>query len=85
MQLATSDFPNSYIARIASATAVIGAIVGEWIGADQGLGSLIIQATFNYQSDQLYAAIVASSCLSLTLFAAVVGVERYVLKYEASR
>ena len=32
--------------RIASATAVIGAIVGEWIGSDKGLGALIIQATF---------------------------------------
>ena len=31
--------------RIASATAVIGAIVGEWIGSDKGLGALIIQAT----------------------------------------
>jgi NitT/TauT family transport system permease protein len=50
--------------RIASAMAVIGAIVGEWIGSDKGLGALIIQATFSYQSDRLYAAIVLSSSLS---------------------
>ncbi|MET2827212.1 ABC transporter permease [Mesorhizobium shangrilense] len=67
--------------RIASATAVIGAIVGEWIGSDKGLGALIIQATFNYQSDRLYAAIVLSSCLSIALFCAVVMVERRVIKY----
>lgn len=67
--------------RIASATAVIGAIVGEWIGSDKGLGALIIQATFNYQSDRLYAAIVLSSCLSIALFCAVVLVERKVIKY----
>ncbi|RUW64723.1 ABC transporter permease subunit, partial [Mesorhizobium sp. M1E.F.Ca.ET.063.01.1.1] len=54
--------------RIASATAVIGAIVGEWIGSDKGLGALIIQASFNYQSDRLYAAIVLSSSLSIALF-----------------
>ena len=66
--------------RIASATAVIGAIVGEWIGADKGLGALIIQATFNYQSDRLYAAIVASSSLSIMLFATVAAVETRVLR-----
>jgi len=67
--------------RIASATAVIGAIVGEWIGSDKGLGALIIQASFNYQSDRLYAAIVLSSCLSIVLFCSVVLVERRVIKY----
>ncbi len=67
--------------RIASATAVIGAIVGEWIGSDKGLGALIIQATFNYQSDRLYAAIVLSSSLSILLFLLVVAVERKVVRY----
>lgn len=66
--------------RIASATAVIGAIVGEWIGADKGLGALIIQATFNYQSDRLYAAIVASSSLSIALFALVAMIEARVMR-----
>ena len=68
--------------RIATATAVIGAIVGEWIGADKGLGALIIRATFNYQSDQLYAAIVAASLLSITLFAIVAAIEARILRYD---
>lgn len=68
--------------RIATATAVIGAIVGEWIGSDKGLGALIIQASFNYQSDRLYAAIVLSSCLSIVLFLIVVGVEKLLLRHE---
>jgi NitT/TauT family transport system permease protein len=67
--------------RIASATAVIGAIVGEWIGANKGLGALIIQATFNYQSDRLYAAIVLSSALSIAIFLVVAAVERRVVRY----
>lgn len=67
--------------RIASATAVIGAIVGEWIGSDKGLGALIIQATFNYQSDRLYAAIVLSSALSIALFAVVVLIEKRAIRY----
>ncbi len=68
--------------RIASATAVIGAIVGEWIGAEKGLGAMIIQATFNYQSDKLYAAIVMSSSLSIFLFLVIVAIERKVVRYH---
>lgn len=68
--------------RISSATAVIGAIVGEWIGSDKGLGALIIQATLNYQSGKLYAAIMMSSLLSISLFLAANLVERLVVKYR---
>ena len=68
--------------RIASATAVIGAIVGEWIGADKGLGAMIIQATFNYQSGRLYAAIVLSSALAIAIFLAVATIERVVIRYQ---
>lgn len=68
--------------RIASATAVIGAVVGEWIGSDKGLGAMIIQATFNYQSGRLYAAITLCSFLAIMLFLAVVLIEKRVLRYE---
>ena len=36
--------------KIAASTAVIGAIVGEWIGSTKGIGALIIQATYNFDS-----------------------------------
>ena len=34
---------------------MIGAIVGEWIGSTNGIGALIIQATYNFDSPLLYA------------------------------
>jgi NitT/TauT family transport system permease protein len=68
--------------RISSATEVIGAAVGEWIGSDRGLGAMIIQATFNYQSERLYAAITLCSFLAIVLFLVVVSVEKLVLRYE---
>lgn len=68
--------------RISTATAVIGAVVGEWIGSDKGLGAMIIQATFNYQSGRLYAAITLCSSLAIFLFLIVVLVERRVMRYE---
>ncbi len=67
--------------RISATGCVIGAIVGEWIGSTQGIGALIIQATFDYRSGLLYAAIALSSALALTLFGAVVLVERRTLTW----
>lgn len=69
--------------KIAATTSVIGAIVGEWIGANQGLGALIIQSTFNYQTDRLYAAVFVSSFLGLLFFAVVAMVERLVMHRRA--
>lgn len=68
--------------RIAATTSVIGAIVGEWIGANKGLGALIIQATFNYQSPLLYATLFVSSGLSLVYFALVLLAERHFMRWQ---
>ena len=46
-----SSLPFLFAAlKIASTTCVIGAIVGEWIGSNYGLGSLIIEATYNFRA-----------------------------------
>lgn len=68
--------------RIVSTTSVIGAIVGEWIGSDVGLGALIIQSAFNYRAPLLYAAILASSSLALLQFGAVVLIEKQVIRWQ---
>jgi len=68
--------------RITSASCVIGAIVGEWIGSTHGIGAVIIQATFNYRSGLLYAAICVSSTVAILLFSAVVLIERRVLSWS---
>ncbi len=68
--------------RIASTACVVGAIVGEWIGANKGLGAVIIQSTFNYRSDLLYAAIIVSSSLAVAIFLVVTAVERRVINYQ---
>lgn len=68
--------------RIVSTTSVIGAIVGEWIGSDLGLGALIIQSAFNYRSALLYATILASSSLAILQFSLVVLVEKWVIRWS---
>ena len=68
--------------RIAASMSVIGAVVGEWIGATQGIGAMIIQATYNFDSPLLYAAIVMSACLSGSFFLAVVALERIIIRWQ---
>ena len=68
--------------KIATSTAVIGAVVGEWIGSTKGIGALIIQATYNFDSALLYAAVIMSSCLAGGFFLVITMLERLVVKWQ---
>lgn len=68
--------------RIAASLAVIGAVVGEWVGSTVGIGALILQATFAFDSPLLYAAIVMSASLSLLFFLIVATAERLVIRWQ---
>ena len=68
--------------RIAASMSVIGAVVGEWIGATQGIGAMIIQATYNFDSALLYAAITMSACLSGFFFMVIVALERALIRWQ---
>jgi NitT/TauT family transport system permease protein len=62
--------------KIAASTAVVGAIVGEWIGSQQGIGALIIQATYNFDSALLYATVFCGSAFSVLFFLSIRLLER---------
>jgi NitT/TauT family transport system permease protein len=68
--------------RIAASMCVIGAVVGEWVGATVGIGAMILQATFNFDSPLLYAAIVMSATLSGLFFLLVTLAERWIIRWE---
>ena len=68
--------------RIAASMSVIGAVVGEWVGATVGIGAMILQATFNFDSPLLYAAIVMSATLSGLFFLLVTVAERLIIRWH---
>ncbi|MES1161852.1 MAG: ABC transporter permease [Rhizobacter sp.] len=68
--------------RISASMAVIGDVVGEWIGATRGIGALIIQATYNFDSALLYSAITMSACLSGAFFLIVAVLERAIVRWQ---
>jgi NitT/TauT family transport system permease protein len=78
-----SSLPYLFSAlRIAASMSVIGAVVGEWIGATRGIGALIIQATYNFDSALLYSAIVMSATLSGTFFLIIALLEKSIVKWQ---
>ena len=70
--------------KIAASTAVIGAIVGEWIGSTKGIGALIIQSTYNFDSPLLYATIVVGSTFSALFFGVISIAERRMLRWNVT-
>ena len=68
--------------KIAASTSVIGAVVGEWIGSTRGIGALIIQATYNFDSALLYSAVIMSSLLAGTFFLLITVIEKLVVKWQ---
>jgi NitT/TauT family transport system permease protein len=68
--------------KIAASTAVIGAIVGEWIGSTVGIGALIIQAMYAFDSALLYATVIVGSTFSVLFFLAITLLERLLVRWQ---
>ena len=54
--------------RVATAIAPIGAVIGEWVGASQGLGFLMLNANARMQIDLMFAALFFIVVFSLSLY-----------------
>jgi putative hydroxymethylpyrimidine transport system permease protein len=54
-------------AKVAAAIAVIGAVFGEWSGANEGLGHLILTSQAQLQTARVFAAVVVLSAIAITL------------------
>lgn len=73
--------------KIAITYSVVGAILGEWVGASRGLGVFMLRATNSFRTDWVFASIAITAVLSIALFALVAAIERLSLPwyYTAAR
>jgi putative hydroxymethylpyrimidine transport system permease protein len=62
--------------RIAASVSVIGAVFGEWAGADEGLGRLVLLGNNQLQTPRVYAGIVILTLMAVSLFALAALAER---------
>lgn len=71
--------------KVAATMAVTGAVVGEFVGANSGLGNVILQANGNVDTPTLFAGLLVMSLLGVALFAVVEVLEHLLLPWHASR
>ena len=64
--------------KVAMPLAVIGAVVGEFVGSNDGLGNLILTASGSGHTTLTFAALIAVTVLSLLLFYGVAYWERFI-------
>ena len=71
--------------KLAATLSVVGAIVGEFTGADYGIGKVILVASYQQDTKLLFAGLVYSSAAALLFFLVVILVERLVLHWQEER
>jgi NitT/TauT family transport system permease protein len=64
--------------------AIIGAVVGEYLGGNQGLGYLIVVSLNALNAEQLFAVIVLLTLIGFGLFLAVLGLKRLMIPWHES-
>ena len=64
--------------------AVVGAIVGEYLGGDQGLGYRIVTSLNNLQAETLFAVILVLTLFGFLLYLAVVALKRFLIPWHDS-
>jgi len=63
-------------AKVAITLAVIGAVVGEFVGSDKGLGYVILSSTSYWKTELAFSAMILLSLMAILLFGAVALAER---------
>lgn len=76
-------FPNAvpYIftgLKLNATMSVIGAVVGEFVASERGLGALIISGGVTLETASIFASLLLISALGLVLYGIVVAVEQWV-------
>jgi NitT/TauT family transport system permease protein len=70
--------------KVAVPASVFGAVIGEWIGANNGLGVAMFFALYQFDVPQLWAAMVLTTGIALAGYAVVAVAERVVMPWHES-
>ena len=69
--------------RIGATLSVIGAVVGEFVGSDRGLGFLINVGRGQYDTALVFVAVFALIAMALCLYGLVILLEKHFLAWQA--
>jgi NitT/TauT family transport system permease protein len=82
------EFPSAlpYIfsgMRVAAVLAVAGAIVGEFVGSERGLGFLILSVQANIDTAGMFMGVLLVALIGVALYLLVLGLERWIVVDDA--
>ncbi|PCM43250.1 ABC transporter permease [Marinobacter sp. ANT_B65] len=68
--------------KISSSLAVVGAIVGEFVGANAGLGYVVLVSSYHLDTDVMFSAIFAAAFIGLTFFWILEAIDRHFIFWQ---
>lgn len=68
--------------RLGASLALIGAIVGEWFGATQGLGAVLLTAMYEYRIAYLWSGIVLTGITGVVMYAVIAYMQRRIAWWQ---
>ncbi len=71
--------------KVAATLAVAGAVVGEFVGADKGLGYLLLVTNSNMQTALMFATIVALTIIGLVFFYLIEFLESLLIPWHVTQ
>ncbi len=69
--------------KVAAILAVAGAIVGEFLGSDRGLGYLMLQVQVTLDTAAMFMAVILITLIGMLLYGLVLGLERLLVVRDA--
>lgn len=82
-------FPNALPAifaglKVASTLAVVGAIVGEFVSSDRGLGYLVLVANGQLETPLVFACVVMLTILGVVFYFLIELIEKFVVRWHVA-
>jgi NitT/TauT family transport system permease protein len=71
--------------RVSAPYAIIAAIIGEWIGANWGLGALMLRAQHMLKTDLMFATVVVMSLVGIMMFLVVGLLQRLLIPWYQAK
>jgi len=71
--------------KVSVTLAVVGAVVGEFVGANSGIGFVLQRSIGNFELPTMFAALVVLAVIGIILFWIIDLIERFVVPWHASQ
>ncbi|HZG72391.1 MAG TPA: ABC transporter permease [Chondromyces sp.] len=84
------EWPNSLPSlfsglKISATYSVMGAVISEWLGAQEGIGVYMTLASSSFQTSRVFVAILAVMVLSLGFFLIIWLLQRVIIKWQVDK